>query len=79
MNAHPEFNLPAEPLAPEAAALLVDLGIEPPIFRRRVDFFRKDRAFDISKAKRELGYAPRVGMPEGIRRTADWYRAQGLL
>ena len=31
MNAHPEFNMPAEPLAPEAAALLVDLGIEPPI------------------------------------------------
>jgi len=31
MNAHPEFNIPAEPLAPEAAALLVDLGIEPPI------------------------------------------------
>ncbi|PZU86517.1 MAG: peptidase M23 [Chelatococcus sp.] len=31
MNAHPEFALPAEPLAPEAAALLVDLGIEPPI------------------------------------------------
>lgn len=31
MNAHPDFDLPAEPLAPEAAALLVDLGIEPPI------------------------------------------------
>ena len=31
MNAHPEFTQPAEPLAPEAAALLVDLGIEPPI------------------------------------------------
>ena len=31
MNAHPEFSMPAEPLAPEAAALLVDLGIEPPI------------------------------------------------
>lgn len=31
MNAHPEFDAPAEPLAPEAAALLVDLGIEPPI------------------------------------------------
>ena len=73
------------PFAPVyAAAFLCEkvcrpLGIEPPIFRRRVDFFRKDRAFDISKAKRELGYAPRVGMPEGIRRTADWYRAQGLL
>ncbi len=31
MNAHPEFNMPAEPLAPAAASLLVDLGIEPPI------------------------------------------------
>jgi murein DD-endopeptidase MepM/ murein hydrolase activator NlpD len=31
MNAHPEFSQSAEPLAPEAAALLVDLGIEPPI------------------------------------------------
>ncbi|AMJ62095.1 M23 family metallopeptidase [Bosea sp. PAMC 26642] len=31
MNAHPEFTTPAEPLSPEATALLVDLGIEPPI------------------------------------------------
>ena len=31
MNAHPEFDMSAEPLAPAAAALLVDLGIEPPI------------------------------------------------
>lgn len=31
MNAHSEFAQPVEPLAPEAAALLVDLGIEPPI------------------------------------------------
>lgn len=31
MNAHPELTQPLEPLAPEAAALLVDLGIEPPI------------------------------------------------
>lgn len=73
------------PFAPVyAAAFLCEkacrpLGIEPPIFRRRVDFFRKDRAFDISKAKRELGYAPRVDTREGIRRTADWYTAQGLL
>lgn len=31
MNALPELTQPVEPLAPEAAALLVDLGIEPPI------------------------------------------------
>lgn len=31
MNAPPELRLPHEPLTPEAAALLVDLGIDPPI------------------------------------------------
>lgn len=55
------------------------LGIEPPLFRRRVDFFLKDRAFDISKAKRLLGYNPEVSLREGIKRTADWYLKEGLL
>lgn len=55
------------------------LHLTPPIFPRRVDWFRQNRAFDISKAKRQLGYDPRVGLDEGLRRTADWYRAEGLL
>jgi len=55
------------------------LRIEPPIYRRRVDFFIKDRAFDISKARRELGYEPEVDLRAGLKRTAEWYRAQGLL
>jgi nucleoside-diphosphate-sugar epimerase len=54
-------------------------GIEPPIYRRRVDFFIKDRAFDISKARRLLGYEPQVDLDTGLRRTAEWYLAQGLL
>ncbi|MGB3237086.1 MAG: NAD-dependent epimerase/dehydratase family protein [Geitlerinemataceae cyanobacterium] len=54
-------------------------GISPPIYRRRVDFFLKDRAFDISKAKRLLGYQPRISLEEGLQRTADWYKEQGLL
>lgn len=60
-------------------ALCVPLGIEPPLYRRRVDFFTKSRAFDISRARAELGYAPRVGLDEGIRRTLAWYRRQGWL
>ena len=60
-------------------AALVPLGVEPPLYRRRVDFYRKSRAFDISRARAELGYNPAVSLQEGIRRTADWYRAQGLL
>jgi nucleoside-diphosphate-sugar epimerase len=55
------------------------LKITPPIFPRRVDWFRQNRAFDISKAKRELGYAPDVSIDEGLRRTARWYRSEGYL
>lgn len=54
-------------------------GISPPIYRRRVDFFVKDRAFDISKAKRVLGYSPKVSLDEGVKRTAEWYLANKWL
>jgi len=36
--------------------------------------FMNDRVLDISRARRELGYAPRVGPQEAIQRTAEWYR-----
>jgi nucleoside-diphosphate-sugar epimerase len=55
------------------------LRIEPPLYPRRLDFFTKDRAFDISRAREELGYHPRVPLAEGLKRTADWYREQGWL
>ena len=60
-------------------AICAPLGIEPPIYRRRVDFFTKSRAFDISRARAELGYAPRVDLRQGIRRTLVWYKQQGWL
>jgi len=53
--------------------------ITPPIFPRRVDWFRQNRAFDISKAKRDLGYNPKVGLDEGLKKTGDWYRQEGLI
>ena len=53
--------------------------IHPPLYRRRVDFFIKDRAFDISKAKKLLGYNPGVDLATGLQLTADWYRQQDLL
>lgn len=61
------------------AAVCGRLGIAPPLFPRRVEFFSKPRAFSIDKARRLLGYDPQVDLPDGLRRTADWYRAQGLL
>ncbi|HYE85212.1 MAG TPA: NAD-dependent epimerase/dehydratase family protein [Vicinamibacterales bacterium] len=59
--------------------ICVPLRIEPPIYRRRVDFYTKSRAFDTTRARTELGFAPTVDLEEGIRRTADWYRREGLL
>lgn len=54
-------------------------GIAPPLYPRRVEFFRFDRAFSIEKAKQLLGYRPKVNLREGLERTARWYREQGWL
>ena len=54
-------------------------GITPPIFPRRVDWFRQVRAFRIDKAKRDLGYQPKVDIDEGLKRTAEWYKKEGYL
>lgn len=59
--------------------LCVPLGIEPPLHRRRVRFFKNNRAFSIEKARKMLGYEPKVSLDEGMRRTVAWYREEGLL
>jgi dihydroflavonol-4-reductase len=60
-------------------ALCVPFEIEPPLHRRRVDFWTKNRSFSIEKARRVLGYEPRVDVEEGVARTAAWYRQAGWL
>ena len=78
----PRLRLPAGPLL--AAADVVErasriLGVSPPIYRRRLEFFVKNRAYDISLAREALGYRPRVDLATGLRRTAGWYRRRGLV
>ncbi|MFI5006316.1 MAG: NAD-dependent epimerase/dehydratase family protein [Solirubrobacterales bacterium] len=76
------FHIPAWPiqiLGDAVEAICVPLGLEPPIHRRRVDFWTKSRAFTIEKARRLLGYEPKVDVEEGIARTAAWYREAGWL
>jgi nucleoside-diphosphate-sugar epimerase len=80
--APPRLHLPVWPFWIAGAAceaVCAPLGIEPPIYRRRVDFYTKSRAFDISRARREIGYAPAVRLREGIERTLQWYRASGWI
>jgi dihydroflavonol-4-reductase len=55
------------------------LGIAPPLYPRRVAFFTRNRGFSSQKAQRELGYAPRVDLDEGLARMARWYQSIGAL
>lgn len=78
----PRVKIPYPPMF--AAAWLCDrlcraVGVEPPLYPRRVEFFAKDRAFTIDKARDVLGYRPRVDLAEGLARTYRWYEEQGLL
>ena len=41
----------------------------PPFSRRTLAFFENDNAFDIAAARRDIGFAPNVDLPEGLRRT----------
>ncbi len=54
-------------------------GIKPPVFRRRLSWFKTNRAFRIDRAKQELGYRPLVRLSDGLGRTARWYRSGGYL
>lgn len=73
------------PVAPVMAAaglceaLCKPFGIEPPLHRRRIDFFTKNRAFSTAKAQRDLGYAPQFDLDRGLKRTFEWYREAGWL
>jgi nucleoside-diphosphate-sugar epimerase len=76
------FRVPAAPLRLLGAAceaVCVPLGLEPPLHRRRVDFWTKSRAFSIEKARRRLGYDPKVDLDEGVARTVASYRQAGWL
>jgi dihydroflavonol-4-reductase len=78
----PSLHLPVWPFWFAGAvceAVCAPFGIEPPIYRRRVDFFTKSRAFDTTRARKELGFEPQIDLRQGIRRTLIWYKQQGWL
>jgi nucleoside-diphosphate-sugar epimerase len=76
------FRVPALPLqllGDVVEAACKPLGVEPPIYRRRVDFFTKTRAFDWSKAREELGYRPSGSIEDEVRDIIRSYRELGWL
>lgn len=76
------FRLPLAPMLGLAAVVedvCARFNIDPPIYRRRMDFFHSDSEFDTTRARKLLGWEPRVGLREGIRRTLESYRQSGQL
>jgi nucleoside-diphosphate-sugar epimerase len=53
-------------------------GRDPPFTVHRLASISGDRRLSIERARRELGYAPRVGLDEGMRESVRWYLARGL-
>ena len=78
----PRFHVPVMPVYFVGWLMelgLKPLGISPPLYRRRVNFFRITRGFDNSKAKRELGFRPKYDLAAGARLTLDWYKRSHLI
>jgi len=59
------------------SAICKPLGIEPPLHRRRVAFYTKDRAFDTRKIRETLGWQPRYSNQAGLEQTVRWYLERG--
>lgn len=78
----PEIWLPEALLIPLACVMEAvgrTINVEPILTRSKVKLLSENYAYRIEKAQAELGYRPVVDLPEGIRRTVEWYVSQGLL
>ena len=54
-------------------------GGDPPVDHRKVDFFMIERAYSISRAKKEMGWEPQTRFKDGIAQTIQWYRENHYL
>lgn len=71
---------------PKPVALAAAVGLEavysffrirtrPLLTRHLVHTMTRDQGYSIARAQEELGFAPRVGVEEGFRRTIEWLRS----
>ncbi len=73
----PSIRIPAFPvqlMGSLCEAVCVPFGIEPPLYRRRVDFFTKTRSFSSQKARDLLRFEPELTLKGEVDRIASWYR-----
>jgi nucleoside-diphosphate-sugar epimerase len=62
--------------AAEAAYRLLGLRGEPALTRFLAAQLGRSHYFDVGRARRDFGFAPRVSVAEGMQRLRQWYEAQ---
>jgi nucleoside-diphosphate-sugar epimerase len=78
----PQMRVPLRPLLIVASMLETicrPMGIQPPLHRRRMDFFKKSFSLSTKKAHAMLGFVPKVSFRDGVATTAQWYKEMGEL
>ena len=78
----PRLQIPLFPLLLLASILegtLRPLGIQPPLHKRRMDFFKKSFSFSQEQSKTLLGFVPKIAFREGVADTEKWYEEMGYL
>ena len=78
----PWLHLPVKPIqwiGSLCEAICVPLGIEPPIYRRRVDFYTKNRSFSSAKANKLLEFVPAQTLDGEISDICQSYQDLSLL
>ena len=68
-----------EPIFKAIESILGLFGVVLPIKSRNIKSISAGRRLSIEKAKRELGFQPKVNLEEGIRRAIEWYKKENLL
>ncbi len=74
----PRFHFPLSPFLLLAIILektLRPLGIQPPLHRRRMDFFKKSFTLSWKNASNTLGFIPKISFSQGVSETINWYKA----
>jgi nucleoside-diphosphate-sugar epimerase len=62
----------------EVIGRLIRIRRPPHLTRYAVGLVGRSTGFSIAKAREQLDWQPRVGVRDGIRRTLEWYRKDGL-
>jgi len=77
-----KLQIPLSPLllaATSMETILRPLGIQPPLHRRRMDFFKKSFVFLEEETVQQLGFIPKFSFKQGIEETFKWYDEMGYL